>query len=65
MELAYTYWQDGDWYIGYLNTYPEHLTQGQDLSELEAMLRDLYAIRKEEDRRLAMQRKSGILRIPA
>jgi len=64
MELAYTYWEaDDGWIVGYLNDYPDHLTQGHDLAELEEMLADLYEIRQEEEKRLAQKRKSGILRI--
>jgi len=64
MELAYTYWEaDDGWLVGYLNDYPDHLTQGHDLAELEEMLADLYEIRQEEQQRLAQKRKSGILRI--
>ena len=38
MEIPYTYWEaDDGWFVGYLNTYPDHLTQGHDLVELEEM----------------------------
>lgn len=43
MQLPYTYWQDpkdGLW-VGYWNDYPDYLTQGHDLAELQFMLRDL------------------------
>jgi hypothetical protein len=64
MELEYTYWVENDGlFIGYLNNYPEHLTQGHNLKELEEMLADVYQIRQEEEKRLAQKRKSGILRI--
>ena len=64
MEIAYTYWEaDDGWLVGYLNDYPDHLTQGHDLAELEEMLADLYQIRNEEEKRLAKKRKSGILRL--
>ena len=54
MEIAYTYWEaDDGWLVGYLNSYPNHLTQGHDISELEEMLADVYQIRQEEDKRLA------------
>jgi len=66
MEITYTYWEaDDGWFVGYLNDYPEHLTQGHDLAELEEMLADLYEIRQEEEKRLAQKRKSGVLRIKA
>jgi len=64
MDIAYTYWQaDDGWFIGYLDTYPDHLTQGHDLDELEKMLTDVYQIRQEEEKRLAQKRKNGILRL--
>jgi hypothetical protein len=66
MEIAYTYWEaDDGLLVGFLNNYPDHLTQGHNLAELEEMLTDIYKIRQEEEKRLAEKRKSGILRIPA
>jgi len=50
MEIAYTYWEaDDGWFVGYLNAYPEHLTQGHNLKELEEMLTEVYQIRHEEE----------------
>jgi predicted RNase H-like HicB family nuclease len=64
MDIGYTYWEaDDGWFVGYLNDYPEHLTQGHDLSELEEMLADVYKIRQEEEERLSQKLKQGILRI--
>jgi predicted RNase H-like HicB family nuclease len=64
MELAYTYWEaDDGWLVGYLDAYPDHLTQGHDIAELEAMLADVYQIRHEEEKRLAQKRKTGILKL--
>ena len=64
MEVTYTYWEaDDGLFIGYLNDYPDHLTKGHDLSELEEMLADVYQIRQEEDKRLAQKRKNGVLRL--
>jgi predicted RNase H-like HicB family nuclease len=42
MEMSYTYFEDGGWFVGYFDNFPEHLTQGKTLDELEEMLRDLY-----------------------
>jgi len=54
VELEYTYWVENDGlFIGYLNSYPDHFTQGHDLKELEEMLADVYQIRQEEEKRLA------------
>ncbi|MCL1814177.1 MAG: type II toxin-antitoxin system HicB family antitoxin [Treponema sp.] len=64
MDVAYTYWEaDDGWFVGYINIYPEHLTQGHDLTELEEMLADVYQIRQEEEKRLAQKRKNGVLRL--
>jgi predicted RNase H-like HicB family nuclease len=64
MEVEYTYWEaDDGWLVGYLNAYPNHLTQGHDITELEKMLSDVYQIRQEESKRLAQKMKSGILQI--
>jgi len=49
MELEYTYWKSKDgWFVGYLNIWPDHFTQGKDIHELEEMLLDLYEFYKEE-----------------
>ncbi len=43
MKLQYTYWQEKDGnFLGYLNDYPEHWTQGNDLEDLKEHLKDLY-----------------------
>jgi len=41
-RARYVYWQDGDVWLGYLEEYPDYLTQGETLAELEENLRDLY-----------------------
>jgi hypothetical protein len=38
----YVHWQDGDMWIGYLEEFPDYLTQGESILELEESLRDLY-----------------------
>ena len=59
IELDYTYWQSKDgWLIGYLDIWPEHLTQGHDLPELEEMLADLYEFYKEENE-INIEKKTG------
>ena len=39
----FTYWQDGDYYLGFLNDYPDYQTQGMSKQELVKNLRDLLA----------------------
>ena len=65
MELEYTYWQDDEFFVGFLNDYPEDSTQGLSLSELEEALIEVYEIRQEEKQHLASIRKTGKIRIPA
>ncbi len=38
----YVRWQDGDMWLGYFEQFPDHLTQGESLSELEENLCGLY-----------------------
>ena len=38
----YVQWQDGEMWLGYLDEFPDYLTQGESLRELEENLRDLY-----------------------
>jgi len=41
-SVRYVHWQDGDMWLGYLEEYPDYMTQGETLSELEENLRDIY-----------------------
>jgi predicted RNase H-like HicB family nuclease len=36
------YWQDGSWWLGYLEEFPDYLTQGESFEDLQAQLKDLY-----------------------
>lgn len=40
-SIRYTYWKDGNFYIGYLNDYPDYQTQGLSKEELTDNLKDL------------------------
>ena len=63
MTTRITFWKEADGrYLGYLNDYPEHWTQGDDLADLREHLRDLFqtftteeipGIRKEEELEIA------------
>lgn len=37
----FTYWQDGDYYLGFLNEYPDYQTQGLSKEELVRNLKSL------------------------
>ena len=64
MELLYTYWQEKDgWFLGYLNDYPSHWTQGKTLKELEEMLIDLYELEQEEQTNREQNRSALFLLI--
>lgn len=39
--LEFTYWQDGTFFIGHLNDYPDYETQGMSKDELIENLKDL------------------------
>ena len=39
--FKFTYWKDGDYYLGFLNDYPDYETQGMSKEELINNLKDL------------------------
>jgi len=50
MKTKFTYWKEPDGrYLGYLNSHPDHWTQGADLDDLKEHLRDLYEMFSAED----------------
>ena len=38
----FVYWQDGQFWLGSLEEFPDYLTQGESLKDLKEHLRDLY-----------------------
>ncbi|MGD1001801.1 MAG: type II toxin-antitoxin system HicB family antitoxin [Candidatus Brocadiia bacterium] len=40
--VRYVYWQDGEMWLGYLDEFPDYMTQGETLEELQKNLRDIY-----------------------
>ena len=40
-NVKYTFWQDGEFFVGYLNEYPDYWTQGFSKDELKDNLKDL------------------------
>ena len=63
MKTRFTYWRDVNGsYLGYLNSHPDHWTQGENFEHLKEHLRDLHqtfsaedipGIRKEDELELA------------
>jgi predicted RNase H-like HicB family nuclease len=42
MTQKYTYWQDKEMWLGYLEEFPDYWTQGVSEAELKENLTDLY-----------------------
>jgi hypothetical protein len=40
--IRYVYWQDGDYWLGYIDEYPDYMTQGISPEELKENLIDLH-----------------------
>jgi len=40
--IRYVYWQDDDMWLGFLEEYPDYMTQGTSLEDLKEHLLDLY-----------------------
>jgi len=57
LELQYTYWRDGKFFVGFLNDYPDSSTQGLSLAELKEALAEVYEIKQEEKMRRKLTRK--------
>jgi len=61
-NIKYTVWQDGEFFLGFLNEYPDYWTQAYSKDELKENLKDLLLdlesgevpfIRKVEDMAVA------------
>ena len=42
MRLRYMHWKEEDFHLGYLEDYPDYVTQGETEEELLENLKDLY-----------------------
>jgi predicted RNase H-like HicB family nuclease len=40
--VKFVHWQEKDFWLGFLQDYPDYLTQGKSLEELQENLRELY-----------------------
>ena len=41
-SVRYIYWQDEDMWLGYIAEYPDYMTQGESLADLQEHLTDLF-----------------------
>jgi len=42
MTARYVYWQDGDQWLGHFEEYPDYMTQGETLADLQQQLSALW-----------------------
>jgi hypothetical protein len=42
-KKRYIYWKDDDMWLGYLEEYPDYMTQAETIEELHENLRDIYS----------------------
>jgi len=61
MKLKYIYWKDGNDYLGYLEQYPDYMTQGVTLDELIKNLKNVF--KELESGVIPAVRKSGELEV--
>ncbi len=41
-KVRFVHWQDDDMWLGYLEDYPDYMTQGATLQELKENLKEIY-----------------------
>lgn len=41
-KARFVYWQDGKYWLGFLEEYPDYLTQGESFDDLQKQLKDLH-----------------------
>ena len=42
MTKKITLWKDGDVWLGYIDDFPDYMTQGNSFNELKENLKDIY-----------------------
>jgi predicted RNase H-like HicB family nuclease len=40
--MKFVYWQEGHMFLGYLEEFPDYVTQGKTLKELQVNLKDIF-----------------------
>ena len=61
MEMQYSWWIEENFYLGYLDEYPQYPTQGKSLTDLENGLKEIY--NWIEDGTLKIKEQKGLLKI--
>ena len=61
MKLKFVFWKDEVMWLGYLEDYPDYMTQGETLEELKINLKDIFLDLK--SRAIPAIRKIGELEI--
>ena len=41
--VRYIYWKEEEMWSGYIEEYPDYMTQGESIEELQDNLKDIYA----------------------
>ena len=41
-KVRFVHWKDNDMWLGYLEDYPDYMTQGSTVQELKENLKDIY-----------------------
>jgi len=41
-KVKFIYWQDENMFLGYLENYPDYMTQGETILELKENLKDIF-----------------------
>jgi hypothetical protein len=42
LKVGFTYWRDGDFWLGHLDEFPDYTTQGTSFEDLKEHLLDLH-----------------------
>ncbi|MCL2834372.1 MAG: hypothetical protein FWD78_14470, partial [Treponema sp.] len=65
MELEYTYWQDGKFYVGFLNDYPNDSTQVLSFTEFKKAFLKVYKKKQKKKKHRVEIRKPEKIKFPA
>ncbi|MFA7419589.1 MAG: hypothetical protein WCZ90_07870 [Melioribacteraceae bacterium] len=60
-KIKFVYWEDGGQWLGYLEEYPDYMTQAESWEELKGNLLDIY--KELNSGAIPMVRKVGELQV--